>query len=44
MAMAGAFEKSNIQLALGLLKLAAASIQQGKEITPADLEALQGPA
>jgi tetratricopeptide (TPR) repeat protein len=44
MAMAGAFEKSNIQLALGLLKLAAASIQQGREITPADLEALQGPA
>jgi tetratricopeptide (TPR) repeat protein len=44
MAMAGAFEKSNIQLAVGLLKLAAASIQQGREITPADLEALQGPA
>jgi tetratricopeptide (TPR) repeat protein len=44
MAMAGAFEKSNIQLAVGLLKLAAASIQQGIEITPADLEALQGPA
>jgi tetratricopeptide (TPR) repeat protein len=44
MAMAGAFEKSNIQLAVGLLKLAAASIQQGREITPADLEALLGPA
>jgi hypothetical protein len=44
MAMAGAFEKSNIQLAVSLLKLAASSIQQGKEITPADLEALLGPA
>ena len=44
MAMAGAFEKSNIQLAVGLLKLAAASIQQGREIPPADLEALLGPA
>jgi hypothetical protein len=44
MAMAGAFEKSNIQLALGLLKLAAASIQQGREITPADLEFLMGQA
>ena len=44
MAIAGAFEKSNIQLAVGLLKLAAASIQQGREITPADLEALMGPA
>ena len=44
MAMAGAFEKSNIQLAVGLLKLAAASIQQGREITPANLEALLGPA
>jgi tetratricopeptide (TPR) repeat protein len=44
MAMAGAFEKSNIQLAVSLLKLAAASIQQGREITPADLEALLGQA
>jgi len=44
MAMAGAFEKSNIQLAVGLLKLAAASIQQGREITPADLESLLGPS
>ena len=44
MAMAGAFKKSNIQLAVGLLKLAAASIQQGREITPADLEGLLGSA
>jgi hypothetical protein len=44
MAMAGAFEKSNIQLAVGLLKLAAASIKQGREITPADLEGLLGPS
>jgi hypothetical protein len=44
MAMAGAFEKSNIQLAVGLLKLAAASIQQGREITPANLGFLPGQA
>ncbi len=44
MAMAGAFEKSNIQLAVGLLKLAAASIQQGREITLGDLESLLGPS
>ena len=44
MAMAGAFKKSNIQLAVGLLKLAAASIQQGREITPADLDSLLGPS
>jgi hypothetical protein len=42
MAMAKAFEQSNIHLALGLLKLAAASIQQGREITPADLGFLMG--
>jgi hypothetical protein len=36
------FEKTNIQLAVGMLKLAAASIQKGREMTPADLEFLIG--
>lgn len=40
MAIAGAFEKTNPRLAVDLLKLAASSIQQGREITPAEVRAL----
>jgi tetratricopeptide (TPR) repeat protein len=40
MAMANAFEKTNLPLALQLLKLAAISIQNGREITPGDVDSI----
>lgn len=40
MALAGAIEKTNLPMALALLKLAAASIQQAHEITPADVASI----
>ena len=40
MAIAGAFEKTNPRLAVDLLKLAASSIQQGREIDPDEVAAL----
>jgi hypothetical protein len=40
MAIAAAFEKNNIQIALELMRLAAASIQQGREISPDEVAAL----
>jgi hypothetical protein len=40
MAIANAFEKTNLPLALQLLKLAATSIQNGREITPGDVDSI----
>ena len=40
MAMANALEKTDLKLALSLLKLAAASIQLGREIAPEDVSAI----
>ena len=44
MAMSTPLKKTNPNLALSLLKLAATSIQQGREISPSDLESLIGQA
>ena len=40
MAMASAFEKNNIKTALELMRLAASSIQQGREISPDEVATL----
>lgn len=39
-AIAATFEKSNLKIAVSLMKLAVSSIQQGREISPQDLETI----